>query len=398
MSAVRTRRAGGRAKRRGTVAAVQQALFEVEVRPERRYYRQIVDALRRSDFGADGLESELTISRLFGTIWAGQEGPRDGSTEEAFGLGLVDFARHQRTPTAVAMLRTIATIAAIREVRDAADQAAEMLTSGGLPDPRWTRPIGAASPGRCWAYEDVFGDQSTVICEFAYGTERTAERHAIVIYVDHAMFSVATDGMLALDVDPFIRDLRNDAKNSAPMFTLRQVDPAWARALLARAFARTDLIEGVEVAPTLAELRALSLARVGVLPEDPAALPPEPVSPTSAECRALVEEFLAGAEGSALPDRAAAERLANRIVEYSCQYDPGGVSRVSPAKWETFVFDWLSKVGFLPPAERTAMPDVVRAWSAWAGRRMALPGAATDELAFALDEMLGEYAGGQHLG
>ena len=62
------------------------------------------------------------------------------------------------------------------------------------------------------------------------------------------------------------------------------------------------------------------------------------------------------------------------------------------------MFDWLSKVGFLPPAERTAMPDVVRAWSAWAGRRMALPGAATDELAFALDEMLGEYAGGQHLG
>lgn len=385
MSAVRTRRAGGRAKRRGTVGAVQEALFEVEVRPERWYYRQMIDALWRSDFGADGLESELTISRLFGTIWAGQDGPRDGGTEEAFGLGLVDFARQQHTPTAVALLRTIATIAPIREIRVAADYGADMLTASGLRDPGWTRPIGAASPGRCWVYEDVFGDESTVICEFAYGAERTAERHAIVIYVDHAMFSVATDAMLVLDVDPFIRELRNDAKNT--MFTLRQVDPAWARALLARAFARTDLIEGVEVAPTLPELRAFTLARVGILPDDPAALPPEPVSPTPAECRALVEEFLAGAEGLALPDRAAAERLANGIVEYSCHYDPGGVARVSPAKWETFLFDWLSN---LPAAERTAMLDVVRAWSAWAGRRMALPGAARDELAAALDEMLGE--------
>lgn len=367
---------------------MQEALFEVELRPERRFYRQMLDALSRSDFGADALESELIASRLFGTVWAGQEGKRDGSTEEAFGLGLVDYARHRRVPASVAVLRTAARIAPIREVRDAATAAAAALVADGLPEPRWTPPLDALLAGSCWAYEDVFGDEATIICEFGYGTDlRTAARHALLVFVDHAIFSVATDAMLTHDVDPLIRDMRNETQHPGSPFTLRQVDPAWARALLERAFARTDLIDGTRTEPTFAELRALALARLTALPDDPGTLPPEPLPPSPDRQRAVVEEFLASAPGQRLTNQAAAATVAQHIVEHSRTHDPGRLLRISPAKWETFAFDWLPRQT-LAPAERAILPDVVRAWTTWTIPWMNLPKPSRDELVAAVEEIL----------
>jgi hypothetical protein len=283
-----------------------------------------------------------------------------------------------------------ARIAPIWEVRDAAASAAAALVADGLPEPRWTPPLEALIAGACWAYEDVFGDASTVICEFGYGTDlRTAERHAVFVYVDHAIFSVATDAMLTHDVDPLIRDMRNEAKNGGSLFTLRQVDPAWARALLERAFARTDLIDGVRTEPTFAELRALALARFGALPDDPGSLPPEVQPPPRGQQDAVVAEFLASQPAHRFTDQAAATALARRIVEYACSYDPGRLLRVSPAKWETFAFEWLPRQT-LEPSELAIVADVVRAWTEWAGRWMSLPEPARDELAAAVEEIVAD--------
>ena len=386
MTDILSRRPVGQGRRRRRAAAVQEALFEVEVRPERRFYRKMLDALSRSGFGLDALESELVASRLFGTVWAGQEGPRDGSTEEAFGLGLVDYARHRRVPASVAVLRTTARVAPIREVRDAAAAAAAALVADGLPEPRWAPAPEALTAGACWAYEDAFGDEATVICEFRY---KSAGRHAILVYVDHASFSVATDAMLTHDVEPLLRDMRNDAKSGASLFTLRQVDPAWARALLERAFARTDLIDGVRTEPTYGELRALAMARAATLPNDPSSLPPEPLPPSPRQRAAVVAEFLSSQPTQRLADHAAVATVAGRIVEHSCVYDPGRLPRVSPAKWETFAFDWLPRQT-LETAELDIMADVVRAWTEWAGRLMNLPDPARDELGAAVEEILGD--------
>jgi hypothetical protein len=291
----------------------------------------------------------------------------------------------------------VAVIAPFLEVRTAAAQAADALVAGGLPEPRWSPPVGAVRPGRCWAYEDVFGDHTTMICEYGYGPElRTAQRHAIVVFVDHAMFSAATDIMLTHEVDGMVRDLRNDARNSGPMFALSQVEPARARAMLVRGFARTDLIDRVRVEPTFADLRAVAMARARALPEDLAAadlavvdLPKDPPAPAARQ--ALVEEFLASVPAQALRDIDAGEGVAARIVDFGCTHDPGQLLRVGPAKWEVFVYDWLPQGPQLSPAEREALPSVVHAWSAWAGRRMDLPGAALDELAAALDEIFDEW-------
>jgi hypothetical protein len=345
-----------RSRRGRAPAAVQEALFEVVVRPEVRFYRQILDALSRSDFGADPLASELVLSRLFGTVWAGQDTPRDGSTEEAFGVGLVAYLRQRRTPTAMAVLRTVAVIAPIREVREAAEQA--------VFDP--AEPVGA---GRCWAFEDIFGDEATVVCEFVRG----GDRHAVLVFVDHAMHGAATDAMLTPEVDALIRDMSNETRHTSN--TLRLVDPAWARAMLGRAFARTDLIEGIRTEPGLADVRALALARLRLLPDDPTVLPNDPPPPGPDQQAELVARFLREAPVPGEPSAVAA--VTARVVEHVAGL------RVSPGLWETFAADSL-------PAElRPVLPAVARGWSAWAGRLLGLPESAMEELAASVDELFG---------
>jgi hypothetical protein len=386
-------RVGGRSRRRGP-AAVQEALFDVVVRPERRYYRQILDVLARSGFGAGQLDSEQVVSKILGTVWAGQP-ERDGELEETFGLGLADYAGQRHNPVALALLRTLAVVAPIREVRTAAATAGDRLAAGGVPEPGWDPPVGRPGLGRCWAFEDVFGDQSTVVCEFAYAPDAG---HATVIAVDHARSGVATDTLLSTDVESALRDLTTDAQNSGGLLVLRQEDPAWARALLGRAFARTDLIAGTMVEPAFADFRALALARLDLLPEDPLALPLPGPRPDPA---ALTAEFLDDTPSDLWPDPGTVVTVARAIADFTVHHEPATPYRVGPAKWEAFD-DWLRSrpTGALAGSAvvaGSALPAVVRAWSSWAGGRSHLPAPALAELSAALDELFPTVTGRSEL-
>lgn len=364
--------------------AVQEPLFEVQVQPERRYFRQILDALTRSGFGADPLEAELTVSKLFGTVWAAQTGDR-AAAEESFGHALVEFARQHRTPTSVALLRTVAAVAPIREVRLAAAAAADRLVESGLPEPAWPRPAGDVTAGRCWSLDDVYGDMAVVICEYAYGDVSVDERHGTLVEVDHVSFSAAVGAAMLREVDVMVRDLFAEAARERPMLTLRQVDQAAARALLERAFARTDLIDEVTPAPGFGPVRAFVLARLRAL-GDVHSLPFEAVASHAAP-GPIVEEFLASPEAADLADTAYARSVAELIVEFGAERDPADVARVGPAKWEAFLAEWLPKRS----VDRQAAAPVIRAWSTWAGRRAGLPDRARDELARLLERQLDQF-------
>jgi hypothetical protein len=385
-------RAPRRRRRRGDPTSVQEALFEVQVRPERRYFRQMLVSLARSGFGGEPLAAEATVSKLFGTVWlsAARDGVRDGTAEEAFGLAMVDYAAQQHTPTAVGLLRTTAAVAPIREVRQAAARAADALSARGVPAPPWSTPPGEFTPGRCWAFQDVFGDLSLMICEFGDVSDlRAADRHAIAIEVDHSRLSSAASAVLLVDVDAAIRDLKHDAKRQAPLVVLRQVDPTWAQAMLTRALARTDLVPADGIGEEFADVRALALARVSALPESASGLATQPPT-TVDQAGAVAADFLASPDAANLPDQPLAERAVNLILGYGSECDPGQLVRVGPAMWETFLFEWLPDhaAGDLAAG---ALAPVVRAWSAWAGRRIGLPGVARDELAGFVDQLLAEY-------
>src|SRR6185436_7657144 len=83
-----------------------------------------------------------------------------------------------------------------------------------------------------------YGDQTSVVCEFLYGTDA----HAIVVLVDHNVLGVAKSVFPVDRVEATVRELR-------------------------RAFARTDMVLDPPIDEDFADWRAFALARIRAMPE-----------------------------------------------------------------------------------------------------------------------------------
>ncbi|HEY7222997.1 MAG TPA: hypothetical protein VH561_05180 [Micromonosporaceae bacterium] len=376
--------------RHGAPQAVQDALFDIELRPERRFYRQIVQALTSVMLGGDQLQAELAVSRVLGVIWS-SDPQRDGSAEEVFASGLIEYARQQGGLLAAAnLLRVLAALGTVREVREAAGEA---LTVRTVPPSGWAPAVGEVTVGRCWVAEDEFGDYATVLVEFAYGSVRSTTRHGVAVHVDRVAQGAAVDVTLVDDVDSAELELRLGAEHASDEF--RRVEPGWAGAVLEQAFAHTDLAPSTPVAPGFASLRALALARVRSLPSSPLAVSNGPeASPLQRD--AIVAEFCQTLElSSSLPSVApsAVSWVAARLLDFAVRIDPRDLLRVSPGRAEAFLYDWL------PAAIRdhpgAPAPEVIgavlRVWSAWSARQGGTPLLTRDSLARAVDEIVETY-------
>ncbi|MGH3400236.1 MAG: hypothetical protein ACRDPO_36700, partial [Streptosporangiaceae bacterium] len=178
------------------------------------------------------------------------------------------------------------------------------------------------------------------------------------------------------------------------MFT--QVDPPQARRLLATALAATENAADPAVSSSFPSYHAFIRARVRTLPpalpKGAAALPPASAGGMGAVLRRpvwrkdrramLAAEFLASDVAEDLSDLEAASRCADHIVEYGCERDFGRPLRMSPAKVEAFLLDWLPRKVMLSRSEQDAMPHVLLAWVRWATAR---EGLSDDGIAATLD-------------
>src|SRR5262249_20516830 len=106
----------------------------------------------------------------------------------------------------------------------------------------------------------------------------------------------------------------------------------------------------------------------------------------------LVAELLSSDEAEDLSDRPAASRRAAHLSDYGCGQDFGRPLRMSPAKAETFMLDWLPRKIMLLPPEQHAMPHVLAAWARWAGRRRELPPEAIEETLDAVFNSMATFA------
>jgi hypothetical protein len=178
--------------------------------------------------------------------------------------------------------------------------------------------------------------------------------------------------------------LKGATADPAMQTTFAQVDPPHARRLLQTALAATESAAAPPVSESFPSYHAFIRARVRTLPpalaKGAASLPPPAASAAFVassrrplwrkDRRAmLVAEFLASDEAEDLSDREAASRCADHIVEYGCDHDFGRPLRMSPAKVDTFLLDWLPRKVMLSRPEQEAMPHVVAAWVRWAGKR-----------------------------
>jgi hypothetical protein len=321
----------------------------------------------------DPLEVEVFASDLVGSWW--KRLPPGAGAEIVFGLGAVEHATRAGTPPALALLRALAVVEVTAEQREAASTAAAALAAGGVAEPPWAAEIGRVRVGECWRLADVYGDQASLLMTFGYGRRR----HGLVALVDfNHLGGWVKDLFVTAEPGVTLRELRKVA-SSEPLATLEQVDPPEARRLLEDGLAATDATWQPEVSPELRQYRALALARCRAMPApDRAGEPEQEVGETERE--AIVDEFLASPQARGLPDAETARYCARLLVDFGADYDDGKPLRVSPAKIEGFLHDWVPAKVMLDDTDRQAMPAVVAAWVRWAGERTRLPAEALAEL------------------
>jgi hypothetical protein len=366
------------------------------------------------------LDAELMVSELLGTWWGQRAGPagqrdsrrRRADVEELVGEGLVAYAGDQGSPAALALLSGIACLGTPRQaVR--AERAALALMERGVARPGWAEHVGAVEAAECYVNSDAFGDRDEVVCVFSYAGR---EQHALVTVVDYNAGGLVRDGWVTSQVDKLIEVCRQAAglegdeeaavpRPGEPSFT--RIDPPQARRLLASALAVTESAADPPVSTSFPSYHAFIRARIRTLPPSlrrsggatPASATWVPVtSPARRQIwrrdrRAmLVAQFLASDEAEDLSDREAASRCADRIVDYGCDRDFGRPLRVSPAKAETFLLDWLPRKVMLSAADQDAVPHVLAAWVRWAGGRSGLDSAAIGKTLDSVFDSMGTFS------
>lgn len=320
----------------------------------------------------DPLEAEVLASGLIGSWW--KRLPPGENPEAVIGQGLIDHAARVATPQALALLRALAVVGATAAQREAA-ATATTLAAAGVAEPAWAAGIGRVRVGQCWRTADVYGDMASLLCVFSYGRRQ----HGLLALLDFNHLDGWVKDLLVIDEPAAaLRDLRKAAQTE-PLATLQQIDPAEARRLLQDGLAATDATWQPEVSEELRRFRALALARCRAMPkpERPAEAPPEL---GEAKRDAIVEEFLASPHARNLPGGDAPRLCARLLVDFGADYDGGKPLRVSPAKIERFLLDWVPAKVMLDDADRAAVPAVAIAWARWAGERTGLPDAAVDQL------------------
>ena len=366
------------------------------------------------------LDAELMVSELLGTWWGqrtGPAGPRDArrrpaDVEELVGEGLVAYAGEQGSPAALALLSGIACLGTPRQaVR--AERAALALMERGVARPGWAEHVGAVEAAECYVNSDSFGDRDEVVCVFSYAGR---DQHALVTVVDYNAGGLVRDGWVTSQVDKLIEVCRqaagldgDDDQAAVPrpgQASFTRIDAPQARRLLATALAVTESAADPPVSSSFPSYHAFIRARIRTLPPAPrrgAAAPSSAawVAVTSPARRQiwrrdrramLAAQFLASDEAEDLSDREAASRCADRIVDYGCDRDFGRPLRVSPAKAETFLLDWLPRKIMLSAAEQDAMPHVLAAWVRWAGGRSGLDDAAISKTLDAVFDSMGTFS------
>jgi hypothetical protein len=300
---------------------------------------------------------------------------RRADIEELVGEGLVGYAAEQGSPAALALLSGIACLGTARQAAQA-EEAALALMDRGVARPAWAEHVGAVEAAECYVNSDAYGDRDEVVCVFSYAGQ---EQHALVVVVDYNAGGLARDGWVTSQVSKLL-DYCSDSSGGGSTFT--QIDPPQARRLLAAALAATEQAADPPVSSSFPSYHAFIRARVRTLPpalaagsasHGPAATMATRRQPWRKDRRAmLVAEFLASDEAEDLSDRESASRCADYIIDYGCDRDFGRPLRVSPAKTETFLLDWLPRKVVLSRAEQDAMPHVLLTWVRWAGQRSGL--------------------------
>ncbi|MEU8658170.1 hypothetical protein [Actinoplanes philippinensis] len=354
----------------------------------RTVYDAVLQAARDVNKLGCALDAEMLGTALLGSVYAVAADDRAAAVRDFVGRFLTATVDPD-TPATATIREVFATL-----VPDA-DGAAEV--GHATQAPSWATQLGRVRPTGCWAYGDVYGDQTSYLVTFAYeDSSDGGPEHAVVALVDHNI-GITKDVFVATSATPLLAQVR-EICDADELTWFRSEDPGRLRDEVGRHLQVTDELSDLPSDGSLATDRALASARLALLPA--VTTPPltEPAGPTGND---LVRDFLASpeaaryelpADAGAAADVASMDFCLSLVLDHAASLPGGDPLRWSPAVAGLFLLDWVHRRAVLDLDDAAMMPRVVRAWSAYSTGRRHLPAAAVRETEEALEELIPEFA------
>jgi hypothetical protein len=336
------------------------------------------------------LDAEMLGTALLGSVYAVAVTDRSTAVREFVGQFLGATTR-RRTASATTIREVFAAL-----VPDA--EAAPDVRHGPLA-PAWTAQLGRVRPTGCYAYGDVYGDQTSYLVTFAYDdAELGGPEHAVVALVDHNI-GITKDVFVGAPAERILGQVREMCAGDE-LTWFREEDPGRLRSEIAKHLEITDGLSDLPADGNLATDRALATARLALLPA--ATVPPlaEPPELSGPDRERLLRDFLASPEAArfTLGDVSADDELASLhfclslILDHAASLPEPNPLRWSPSVAGLFLLDWVHRRAVLDMDDAAMLPRVTRAWTAYATRKRGLPAAAAEQTDTVVEEMIPEFA------
>ena len=331
------------------------------------------------------LDAEMLGTALLGSVYSVAEADRAAAVRDFVGEFLSATTR-RRTAAATTIREVFATL-----VPDAAGAA---QVRRGAQAPPWTAELGRVRPTGCYAYGDVYGDQTSYLVTFAYENADGGPEHAVVALVDHNI-GITKDVFVGSSAARILQQVREMcAEDDLTWF--REEDPGRLRDEVDRHLAITDGLGALPAEGSLATDRALAAARLALLPA--AKTPPlaEPPRPSHTD---LARDFVGSPEAAQHGlDRVTDDELpslhfcVSLLLDHAATLPGADPLRWSPAVAGLFLLDWVHRRAVLDIDDAAMLPRVTRAWAAYTSRRRKLPEAAATQTDDLVEEMIPEFA------
>jgi hypothetical protein len=333
------------------------------------------------------LDAEMLGTALLGSVYSVAPTDRAAAVREFVG-GFLSATTRRRTASATTIREVFAKL--VPDAAGAAD------VRRGAQAPSWVAQLGRVRPTGCYAYGDVYGDQTSYLVTFAYeDTDDGGPEHAVVALVDHNI-GITKDVFVGASAERILEQVREMCADDE-LTWFREEDPGRLRGEVGRHLEVTDGLSDLPSDGSLATDRALAAARLALLPAATTPPLPEPTQPSTTN---LVRDFLAAPEAArfGLDQVTADDEMASLhfclslILDHAAGLPDPDPLRWSPAVAGLFLLDWVHRRAVLDIDDAAMLPRVTRAWSAYATRKRGLPESAAGQTDTMVEDMVPEFA------
>lgn len=317
----------------------------------------------------------LEVEAWASTVWSGFQRQQlvGADAVEVIGGGLIAYAGRNGSPASLIVLRALAAVAPEPYGTKAA-RAANRLAAAGGTEPTWAALPGNQQPTKAVVQFDPADDDGITVM---VGFDGPGGPDTVGVYIDFNLGRMAKDVLIVPERVEDVRDLLV-TQAVAEGTEFREISLSEAAAWWTEALAMTDMTLDPPVDGDIYRLRPLIDSRLALLPSG--GRTPESDELSDTEREELIDEFIASpaagllVEGGAEPDLIG--ELASHILTFAADYVDGEQLRFSPVMVEIFCTSWAPRKALLDAEGVDLLPDVLRSWIEFVGRRRGIREAA----------------------